>query len=363
MKNRRGMYFFSSCDLSAGGFRTQRYVTILAGCLVVFSFIQICFLAVSLPPPHSNNDQESTAQATTISDDHGPGDSLVSSSNHHHGAEKPHPHQQLPHQQPKQIPRNLLFTHYRNLYNYTVEEYASFDEEEIVLSKNIYHSINTTHPNKVYFFTDEDCIASLSRVFPSLIPYFKNETQGMFKADICRGSTLYEYGGFYLDVDVGVRHDIWADLKSSTEFVTAKVHRKSKYPNHFFQAVLGARQQSSIIYKYLELFYDHYTGINVVEKGPLGVILLRRAWDQVYNPTTLRPHTELYAEVQYDPQMFPDLKDPPIWGRRRACRFVVIAQTNFKNRNTEFVHGNSSYYHIPFYSRIAGSRMCPVTTN
>ena len=56
---------------------------------------------------------------------------------------------------------------------------------------------------------------------------------------IGRGSALYEHGGFYLDVDVGVRHDLWMDLSYETEFVTAKVHQQSNWLHHFFQELIA----------------------------------------------------------------------------------------------------------------------------
>ena len=118
------------------------------------------------------------------------------------------------------IPRILIFTHYKNL----LTDKNLKDEEEIILAANVQHSINMHTSIHVRFLTDEDCILSLGRVFPALIPFFQNETQGMFKADICRGSALYETGGFYLDVDVGIRHDLWSNLLTNTEFITCRVH-------------------------------------------------------------------------------------------------------------------------------------------
>jgi hypothetical protein len=255
------------------------------------------------------------------------------------------------------IPHILLFTHYRDLLHATD---LLVDEEEKVLAANIRHSIDLHGSDTaVRFLTDEDCIRSLQTVFPALIPHFVKETQGMIKADICRGSALYESGGMYLDVDVGVRTNLWLDLLPTTEFVTSLVHQQSKYPRHFFQAILGAAPKSPIIYKYLQLFLDHYTGKETV-KGPLGVILLRRAWDDVYNENTHSPSTELYQEVLYNKKFFPDLDPAPTWGVRRACHFVVVARAH-QARNAEFTgnDGERKYY-IPLYSRIAGSRMCPI---
>eukprot|EP00526_Cylindrotheca_closterium_P009507 CAMPEP_0113643674 /NCGR_PEP_ID=MMETSP0017_2-20120614/22974_1 /TAXON_ID=2856 /ORGANISM="Cylindrotheca closterium" /LENGTH=435 /DNA_ID=CAMNT_0000555221 /DNA_START=170 /DNA_END=1473 /DNA_ORIENTATION=- /assembly_acc=CAM_ASM_000147 len=287
------------------------------------------------------------------------------------------------------IPRILLFTHYRDLLNTPLDDLA--DEEERILATNIHHSINihqsdtntnrfqedgrlvdakpqVVGPTQVRFLTDEDCLQSLQKVFPALIPFFLNETQGMFKADICRGSALYETGGVYLDVDIGVRADLWYDLLPTTEFFTSLVHRQSKYPRHFFQAILGAAPKSPIIYKYLELFLDHYTHKDYVEGGPLGVILLRRAWDAVYDEKLETPKTELYQEVLYHPKAFPNLHPAPTWGVRRACHFVVIARAH-KEETVEFTiqpRSNNSTsstdndlskvrkYRIPLYSRVGG---------
>ncbi|CAJ1945129.1 unnamed protein product [Cylindrotheca closterium] len=291
-----------------------------------------------------------------------------------------------------QVPRILIFTHYRDLLNTPLEDLA--DEEEKMLATNIHHSINIHQssstngfqddgrlndvkppqvgPTQVRFLTDEDCLQSLQKVFPALIPYFLNETQGMFKADICRGSALFETGGIYLDVDVGVRADLWYDLLQTTEFFTSLVHRQSKYPGHFFQAILGAAPKSPIIYRYLELFLDHYTHKEYVDSGPLGVILLRRAWDAVYDEKLESPPTELYQEVLYHPKAFPNLHPAPTWGVRRACHFVVVARAH-KENTVEFTiqprstNGTATdhdlkarKYRIPLYSRVGGSRMCPI---
>jgi Glycosyltransferase sugar-binding region containing DXD motif len=266
------------------------------------------------------------------------------------------------------IPRILIFTHYRDLLN---EHVTLTDEEEIVMASNIRKVVavhNQNYSTPAIFLTDEQCIESLKRTYPTLIPHFQKEPQGMFKADICRGSALYETGGIYLDVDVGVRtDDLWKDLLPHTAFMTCRVHAQSHYPGHFFQAILGAAPQSPILYRYLQLFEQHYTGVARIQKGPLGVILLRQAWDHIYNTTTQEPFTELYQEVLYHKKLFPHLHPAPTWGTRRACHFVVVANANH-GENAEFTWANDKHstthkeprpYRIPLYSRIAGSRMCP----
>ena len=329
-----------------------------------------------------------------------------------------------PQLQQHKIPRNLIFTHYKKLLDIlppttiNVSNNKSLldknEIEELALAINVQHSIDIHNRSSsrglggidnVYFFTDKECIESLKRIGHSgLVSYFINETEGMYKADICRGSALYEYGGFYLDVDVGVRHDLWEDLNYETEFVTAKVHQQSNWLNHFFQAIVGSTSSNPVLKRYLELFEFHYNGTNRVKKGPLGVILLKRAWDQVrdasynnkyYNENgnieqqdqrqrqqqqqqqvqvQKRPVTELYQELLYNKDLFTNLLPPaPTWGKRRACHFLVAGiannpnnvelnlTTNGKQEDIDNKHIQKQKQiglQIPILSRIPGSRMC-----
>lgn len=225
---------------------------------------------------------------------------------------------------------------------------------------------------------------------------------------IGRGSALYEHGGFYLDVDVGVRHDLWMDLSYETEFVTAKVHQQSNWLHHFFQAIVGSSPKSPVMERYLELFEEHYDGTNRVKKGPLGVILLKRAWDQIqneYNDDAIEQQqklnldhydknhrndnsdiqqnkkqrnrsvvSEFYQEILYNDKMFSELKPPaPTWGKRRACHFLVVGIANKPSNAEIYLHDKGDVntnvkikksetkkvgLQIPVLSRIPGSRMC-----
>ena len=42
------------------------------------------------------------------------------------------------------------------------------------------------------------------KVEPRLVKPFYLERKGEYKADLCRASALYTYGGYYFDVDTGV---------------------------------------------------------------------------------------------------------------------------------------------------------------
>lgn len=261
----------------------------------------------------------------------------------------------------RKIPSVLIFTHSINLLNTSFDAATRQDDEEedIALQRNVQNTI-ALHPNStVRFLTDEDCVASIRRVMRdkkdnenannTLAWFFQQESHGMYKADICRGAALYETGGYYMDVDLQARMSIPPILHPNTTFTTILVHSASHHRGNFFQAFIGSTPRNPILYRYLELFEMHYHGMVDVD-GPLGVMLLRKAFDDVLGTRrhpkeeASRQQVELWQEVQYHPQLFPHVP-PPTWGTRRACHFVVVA-----NPEPPFV--------VPFYSRVAGSRMC-----
>jgi Glycosyltransferase sugar-binding region containing DXD motif len=306
------------------------------------------------------------------------------------------------------IPHILIFTHSVNLWNYSTtannnNNMTSEESDELLaLAANV-HSIAERHPTaQVRFLTNDDCVASI-RAFvrlvqenrssfatttvhidaDELIRYFHKEPRGMYKADLCRGTALYESGGVYLDVDVGVRlTPLWDVLQPATEFATVRVHRQSHYPGAFFQAFIAATPRHDVIQRYVELFVQYYRGSLQLKPGPLGVLLLKRAYDEIQaiqqlqmqeapstsrssvgatnstsqpalKTTHLNATSEIWQEILYAPQLQSSILShvpPPVWGRRRACKFVVATAPRLP-------------LVVPLYSRIAGSRMCPRQTN
>jgi mannosyltransferase OCH1-like enzyme len=260
--------------------------------------------------------------------------------------------QTLPPEHNHVIPNVLIFTHSINLL-----ETENPTGEDAALKANVENSI-ALHPGAdVHFLTDEDCLESIARVMGSaspLLEFFVKETHGMYKADICRGAALYELGGLYMDVDMQARMSLWSVVGSETTFVVPIVHRESKHPGSFFQSFIGTTAKNPILKRYLKLFINYYEG-KLDLQGPLGVLLLRKAHDDIIgapNHPAIKMKEEDYLdqvpqyflEVLHDPKLFPNVP-PPDRGTRRACRFVVVA-----NNQEPFV--------VPFYSRVRGSRMC-----
>jgi len=272
------------------------------------------------------------------------------------------------------IPNVLIFTHYQNLLLPTtnvrtkqekvvVDDDGDDDDELLVLQQNI-HNIIDLHPKAtVRFLVDSDCEHSIRNALGNdtkLVNYFRQESQGMYKSDMCRGAALWETGGLYFDVDLGVRMSLWDVLGPRTSFVTVKVHERSKQRPGFFQAFIGATPHHPILRHYLELFVQYYEGkiqlstrlLPDPKKHMLGVRLLWMAYQkyeqeqQQHRVTTKSTGiVELWHEDLYLPHKFPFIPEPT-WGTENACKYLVVANEGWPPV-------------VPLYSRIAGSRMCP----
>lgn len=254
---------------------------------------------------------------------------------------------------PHIIPPILTFTYHTNLLTTPTSQLS--DSEDKSLSQNV-QQITSLHPeSKVRFLNDDDCVQSIQVTLgkdTNLTKYFRKEQHGMYKADICRGAALYETGGLYFDIDVETRSiPLWTVIAPTTEFVTTLVHKDSNHVGNFFQAFIGVVPKHPVMKRYLELFVEYYEG-RVKVNGPLGVYFLRMAYDEVLSKEEKDQTTELWQEVRYTPEKFPEIHRSR-WGKRRACQMMVVAPP----RN--LVGGFERKKRIvPIYSHANGSRMC-----
>jgi hypothetical protein len=259
------------------------------------------------------------------------------------------------------IPSILIFTYHTNLL--TTLESDLGDTEDVALAHNV-QSIISLHTNDsststtVRFLTDDDCLDSIRMALghdTNLTTYFTTEKHGMYKADICRGAALYESGGLYFDVDIEARMSMFDALHTETKFVTTLVHKDSNHHGMFFQAFIGSTPHHPILKRYLELFVLYYEG-KIDVSGPLGVYFLRMAYNDIMENkgTVMIPYIppddntiDLWQEVRYQPNLFPDVTREH-WGSRRACQMIVVAPPAIGRKERM----------VPLFSHANGSRMC-----
>ena len=207
---------------------------------------------------------------------------------------------------PPKIPRRLIFTYKYNLiapkdndpplnprdpltFNVlqTITHYQQYWDAEDVAAKKQQEEeegeIQEPKKAEVSFLSDNDCLNVIEKAEPRLLHHFMNETRGEFKADICRVAELYLHGGYYFDIDIGVKEPIDLDaldipsypapdamhqlrmLKANTlikpkqdDIVTfATVYNRQ---GRFFQAFTAAMPRHPVIQTSLKYMVGFYEG-------------------------------------------------------------------------------------------------------
>ena len=108
---------------------------------------------------------------------------------------------------------------------------------------------------------------------PELVPFFKNEQEGSYRGDICKGVILFETGGLYLDIDI---RPLVSVLKlfsnSSSDVATGEMDDKLS----FFNAIIYVPKASKLMIIYLEKLSFLYELLVLYTES--GKYLLHRVW-------------------------------------------------------------------------------------
>lgn len=231
------------------------------------------------------------------------------------------------------VPQALVFTYKHDLLETpTPETYA----------KNVNNTIQRYRAAwgrpgaRVRFLDDAACRATIHRVEPRLLRWFDDEPQGMYKADVCRLAALYEEGGYYFDLDVGVATPYI--VEPGLSFVTVREYPKWGHTG-LMQAFLATTPQHPIVKEALLQTLGYYEGRIHLPKddGTYGPRLLRMAFDAV-------PSQDSYMLLSEGKLGDHGISPPP--GERPSgsgcCCDMVVHD------------GNTSY----FWTHIAGSKNC-----
>eukprot|EP00586_Coscinodiscus_wailesii_P012731 CAMPEP_0172520656 /NCGR_PEP_ID=MMETSP1066-20121228/292129_1 /TAXON_ID=671091 /ORGANISM="Coscinodiscus wailesii, Strain CCMP2513" /LENGTH=560 /DNA_ID=CAMNT_0013303451 /DNA_START=77 /DNA_END=1755 /DNA_ORIENTATION=+ len=148
------------------------------------------------------------------------------------------------------IPRNLIFTYRHNILD---------TKEPKILYDNVQHTIKTyaeawgeTDPN-VIFLSDDKCANLVSKIMPLLSPHFWEEYRGGHRGDMCRIVALYNYGGYYFDVDIEVVDPVLPSPDIS--LVTIESPNRQR----FFQSFLAAKKGHPAFHKVFNMMLEYYS--------------------------------------------------------------------------------------------------------
>jgi mannosyltransferase OCH1-like enzyme len=196
-----------------------------------------------------------------------------------------------------------------------------------------------SHPGldaTVRFLDDDACRAVIERVEPKLVPHFDEETQGMYKADVCRVAALYEEGGYYFDIDMAVIEPLALD--ADVGFSTAFEAPGNAVETNLFQSFLAAAPRHPILKEALRIMLAYYEWTHKLH-GEMGTSTLKDAHDAV--PKDKRGTIRWLHEMHLKPGEYPELTRQE--GTECCCNYVVHDETEHKPY---------------FWSRIVGSGHC-----
>jgi len=228
------------------------------------------------------------------------------------------------HQDPKDLPP-LIYDNMMNTHTIFSEHWKNQTKEE---------------DPPMWFLRDQDCLLAIKLAEPRLLPYYRNEVRGNNKANICRVAALYVKGGYYFDVDMKTIRAV--ALPNTVDFATPQeVYGEDlEGVRGLFNSFLAAAPKHAILKQNLQLYLDHYRGIELPVKSKnhhLGTGSLRLAYDQTPKDQRGTPFLELEE-----------------FGRDDLLKYNLIPQRG-KGCCCNYFVGNPSD-HVPyFWSRFVGS--------
>jgi len=212
-------------------------------------------------------------------------------------------------------------------------------------SENIKKTMAIYKDMQVEFLDDEGCAKAIESAHSSaLAKYFREETFGPYKSDICRLAQLRE-GGYYMDNDLEAISDLRDLVPAQAAFVSVAQGNKD-----IFQALIGVAPEHPIIRRALNDTYDHYeqNGSPSTVEWVLGPQMMAKAykwWAEEEVAAGSRAHAQRSGPFQ-ESYFFVESQDMNHYGLSRqsgqgcCCNFVV---------------GDQASQRSPFWSRFVGA--------
>jgi mannosyltransferase OCH1-like enzyme len=120
------------------------------------------------------------------------------------------------------------------------------------ISKNLQKIINTWKINnpeyQYYFYDDHECEIFIRKFDKKIFSAYKRIVPGAFKIDLWRACVLYEFGGFYCDIDTLCLGKIDKFVNFNTQFIAPiDLNLNCKTGHNLFNSFIGANAKSEVL--------------------------------------------------------------------------------------------------------------------
>lgn len=155
----------------------------------------------------------------------------------------------------------------------------------------------------VLLWDDDDNLAFIKEKFPWFMPYYEAYPREIFRADIVRFFFLFEFGGFYADMDTECLKPV-AESVSGADIVLCRMGKNADFPHSIPNAIMASKPAQVFwlfaITKAIEAFENCEDWRERDAKGPeslTGPELLKRCVDE-YSKLSSNEVNEIVSSVR-----------------------------------------------------------------
>lgn len=210
------------------------------------------------------------------------------------------------------------------------------------LRANVHRTIQL-HPQLTpWFLDDAACVEIINFINIEkevLSKAFREERNGSYKGDICRGAMLYWYGGYYFDVDI-------YPIRNLQNYASGKTFMSCiSQGDDIFQAFVAATPRHPVIKNYLLVMAEIYSG-RLRAVGHMGTFSMKRAIERTVGGNIRSFHSHKLPD---DYILF-------VEGHLPVQGVVAESQNGYGDPNVcDYIVYEKSSNDLVFYSRIKDS--------
>ena len=284
-----------------------------------------------------------------------------------------------------EVPHEIFFTY---KYNMLEKQTPPLLYRNVLRTIKAYREFWGEPTAPVHFLDDAACRDIISRVEDQLafghadgiaVPdcplargmqladHFDAETEGMYKADLCRVAALYERGGYYFDVDIQVLEAVavppGVGLVTSIEYGKSHLRNGRVFTPGVFQAFIAVVPKHPVLREAIRLMYKHYQGsydYKNIYHGSMTGLMGTKIFKDALDPYVLANQANV---IEGSHELVKLLKEDKL--KKGSNRFADVAAQRWNtipdNDLCDFFVYDPQDGRAKFFSRIVGAseHCCP----